>query len=224
MEIKISDLILYKNNQLIALAKPATIPVQPDKSEAKSLLDLAEIYAKTKLHIVNRLDRPASGVVIFAKNSKAVTKVNAQFQERTVTKSYLVVVGNLPKEPKATLTHFLKRNGKIKKAEVVKSVKEGGKKAVLDYEVLDSIERYHLLKINLHTGRFHQIRAQLGAIGSPIKGDTKYGFKRGNKDRSIHLHAWQLSIKHPVNGDLINLEAPIPDEVVWNAFDTTKIK
>lgn len=216
--MQISDQIIYKNNQLVAFNKPSGLACQADKTNDKSLLDLAEIYAKSKLHLIHRLDRPASGIVMLAKNKKSLAHLNLQFQNRSIQKTYLAVVKNHPPEQEAHLVHFLrkiqKQNRSIASDEEVKYSKKGE----LKYEVIDSIENYHLLKIDLITGRHHQIRAQLSAINCPIKGDDKYGFKRSNKDRSIHLHAWKLSFRHPVTNEQIILEAPIPDEVVWQAF------
>jgi 23S rRNA pseudouridine1911/1915/1917 synthase len=210
----IGDLVLYKNNQLIAFNKPATLPVQPDKSEDKSLMDLAKIYSKAEVHLIHRLDRPASGVVLFAKNKKALAALNEQFRNKAIEKTYLAVVKNKPDVDKGRLTHTLKKNKAGTKALLAKD----GKTAELEYEVIDSIDNYHLLKIKLITGRFHQIRAQLAEIGCPIKGDVKYGFKRGNKDRSIHLHAWKLSFTHPVSQEQETITAPVPKDNVWDAF------
>jgi len=201
--MNIGDLVLYKNNQLIAFNKPAGIPVQADKTKDKSLLDLAEIYTKSKLHLIHRIDRPASGIVLFAKNKSALSHLSEQFKARTTKKLYLAVVPNQPSEPKGQLIHHLKKNGKTNRSQVVNAEINGAKQ---------------LLTISLQTGRHHQIRAQLAAIKNPIKGDVKYGFRRGNKDRSIHLHSWKLSFEHPVSKEIVQLTAPIPEEVVWQAF------
>lgn len=217
----IGELVLYKNNQLLAFNKPAGLGVQADKTEDKALLNLAEIYTKGKVLVTHRIDRPASGVVLFAKTKGALRNVNAQFQERSIKKIYLAVVGKLPNdEEKGELTHFLLKNGKTNKSYVSKEERSGAKKAILSYELLESIDNYHLLKVELFTGRHHQIRAQLSAAGAPIKGDVKYGFRRNNPDRSIHLHAWQLHFNHPVSSERVELTAPVPDEVVWKAFKT----
>lgn len=217
--MQISNQIIYKNNQLIAFNKPAGLPCQSDKTNDKSLLDLAEIYAKSKLQLVHRLDRPASGVVLIAKNKKALAHLNAQFQNRTIQKTYLAVVKNHPPEKQGHLIHFLKKNQKQNRSTAHLEEVPISKKAELKYEVIGSIENYHLLKVTLITGRHHQIRAQLAAINCPIKGDDKYGFKRGNRDRSIHLHAWKLSFQHPVTDEKVTLVAPLPEEVVWQAFN-----
>ena len=216
--MQISEHIIYKNNQLIAFNKPSGLACQTDKTKDKSLLDLAEIYAKSSMHLVHRLDRPASGIVLLAKNKKALAHLNSQFQNRSIKKTYLAVVKNKPPKTQDQLIHFLKKNQKQNRSIAFLEEKKFTKKAELKYEVIASIENYHLLKIDLITGRHHQIRAQLAAINCPIKGDDKYGFKRGNKDRSIHLHAWQLEFLHPVTNDLVKLNAPLPDEVVWKAF------
>ena len=217
-QISISELVVYKNNQLIAFNKPSTMPVQSDKTGDKALLDLAEIYCKSAVYLIHRLDRPASGVALFAKNKKALAHLNQQFQDRKIEKTYLAVVKNRPSKDKDTLVHFLKKNGKSNSSKVVEEQSSGSKKAELSYELIGSIDNYHLLKIELKTGRHHQIRAQLAAIDCPIKGDVKYGFRRGNRDRSIHLHAWKLGFEHPVSTEKVILEVAPPDEVIWNAF------
>ena len=216
--MQISENILYKNNQLIAFNKPSGIAVQEDKTEDKALINLAEIYCKSNIHIIHRLDRPASGVVLFAKGKTALTNLNQQFKDRIIKKTYLAVVKNRPEADHGELTHYLYKQSNNKTVVLEKGAK-GSKEAILHYEVIGSIDNYHLLKINLITGRHHQVRAQLGAIGSPIKGDVKYGVKRGNRDRSIHLHAWKLSFKHPVTKIEEEIIAPVPDDSVWNAFE-----
>ena len=216
--MNIGDLVLYKNNQLIAFNKPIGLPVQNDKTGDKTLLDLAEIYTQSKLQLIHRLDRPASGVVLFAKNKIALANLNLQFQERKIKKIYLAVVKNLPKDKEGKLVHFLVKDQKKNTSFAFNEKKMNAKKAELNYRHLASSDNYHLLEIELITGRHHQIRAQLGAIGSPIKGDVKYGFRRSNKDRSIHLHAWKLGFKHPTSLQNVVVEAPVPEEVVWQAF------
>ncbi|MEM6699282.1 MAG: RNA pseudouridine synthase, partial [Bacteroidota bacterium] len=215
---QIGDLVLYKNNQLIAFNKPAGLPVQPDKTKDKSLLSLAEIYSKSKIQLLHRIDRPASGIVLFAKTQRATQSLNQQLQERTVKKTYLAVVKNKPSESNGTLIHYLKKLSKSKKSIALEEGTAGAKRAELEYQVLASSEQYHLLEIALKTGRFHQIRAQLAAIDCPIKGDVKYGFRRSNTDRSIHLHAWKMSFQHPVTKQLEKVVAPLPEENLWQAF------
>ena len=215
---KISDWVIYKNNQLIAFNKPAGIPIQPDKTEAKSLLELGEIYAKSKVFVIHRIDRPASGVILFAKSKKGLAQLNAQFQARTIQKTYLVVVKNPPAEEKGRLIHYLRKNEKANKTQVFEDPIKGGKEAILNYQVIGKSDNYSLLEIDLETGRHHQIRAQLAKIGSPIKGDVKYGARRSNKDRSIHLHAWKLRFQHPVTTETVELVADMPDDAIWDFF------
>lgn len=217
--MQITESVLYKNKQLIALNKPAGLPTQSDRSGDKALLDIAEIYTKSPLHLIHRLDRPATGIVLLARTKKGLAILNEQFQKRTIKKTYLAVVKNPPAEKKGTLIHYMLKSQKKNRAFAHDEEKPNSKKAELTYKVIASIDNYHLLEVNLVTGRHHQIRAQLAKIDCPIKGDERYGFKRGNKDRSIHLHAWKLEFRHPVTNDLVKLEAPIPDEVVWQAFD-----
>lgn len=220
----IGDWVIYKNNQLIAFNKPPGIPVQADKTGDKSLLQLAEIYCKSKLFLIHRIDRPASGVVIFAKNKKAVGLLNDQFKLRTVSKTYLSVVKNKPENEKGTLRHFLLKNQKLNKSAVVEEGTPNSKMAELEYETIGSSDNYHLLKMNLLTGRHHQIRAQLSAINSPVKGDVKYGARRSNKDRSIHLHSWKMSFKHPVSNEDVHLTAKLPADAIWDFFGNTLIE
>ncbi len=215
----IGSLVLYKNNQLIALNKPEAIPVQADKTGDKSLIDLAEIYTKSKLELVHRLDRPASGVVLMAKTKKAIAGLNAQFQAKTIGKRYLAVVKVPPPEESGTLIHYLRKDGKKNTTRVFKDQVAHSKEAEMRYKVIGKSEQYTMLEVELITGRHHQIRAQLAAIGSPIRGDAKYGFKRGNKDRSIQLHAWQLTFQHPVSKEKITLTAPLPESPIWKAFE-----
>lgn len=215
---KISDWILYKNNQLIAFNKPVGIPIQPDKTEEKSLQELAEIYAKSTIYIIHRIDRPASGVILFAKSKKGLARMNAQFQERSIKKTYLAVVKSAPEKTEGQLKHYLRKHAKTNKTQVFDEPVKGGKEAILNYKLIGKSDNYSLLEIDLATGRHHQIRAQLAKIGSPIKGDVKYGARRGNKDRSIHLHAWKLSFQHPVTSEAITLVADLPNEVIWQYF------
>jgi 23S rRNA pseudouridine1911/1915/1917 synthase len=217
--MEITENVLYKNKQLIALNKPVGLPTQSDRSGDKSLLDITEIYTKSPLHLIHRLDRPASGIVLFARNKKCLATLNEQFQNRTIKKTYLAVVKNPPPEKEGTLIHYMLKSQKKNRAFAHDEEQPNSKKAELTYKVIASIDNYTLLEINLVTGRHHQIRAQLAKIDCPIKGDERYGFKRGNKDRSIHLHAWKLEFHHPVTNDVVKLEAPIPAEVVWQAFE-----
>ncbi|MCB0594423.1 MAG: RluA family pseudouridine synthase [Lewinellaceae bacterium] len=218
-EFPIGGLALYKNNQLIAFNKPAGLPVQEDKTGDKALINLAEIYCKSKLHLIHRLDRPASGVTLFAKTTGALASLNEQFRERQVEKTYLVAVHEKPPKEADTLVHFLKKEGRSNRTRAFAEEQPGSKRAELSYRYLGSTDHYHLLEIRLHTGRHHQVRAQLAAIGCPIKGDVKYGARRANPGRSIHLHAWKLRFRHPVSGEWEEVAAPLPEEdPVWQAF------
>lgn len=214
---QIGHQVLYKNNQLIAFNKPATVPVQTQSAETPSLLQLAEKYCQHPVHLVHRLDQPASGVILMAKNKKALAHLNAQFQDRIVEKQYLAVVKELPPNSSGQLKHFLVRSSSNKSRAVDASHKDA-KEAILEYEVIGKSNTYHFLAIKLLTGRHHQIRAQLAAIKCPIKGDVKYGFRRSNKDRSIHLHAWKLSFTHPTTGEKETITAPLPSDPVWDAL------
>ena len=221
-EFPIGALVLYKNNQLIAFNKPTGLPVQGDKTGDTALSNLGEIYCKSKLFLIHRLDRPASGVTLFAKTPGALASLNEQFRLRQVEKVYLAAVQERPPKDEDTLVHYLKKNGRTNRTQVFDEEQAGSKKAELSYRYLGSTDYYHLLETRLHTGRHHQIRAQLAAIGCPIKGDVKYGAKRGNPGRSIHLHAWKLRFRHPVSGEWEEVVAPLPEEdPVWQAFRET---
>lgn len=218
-DFTISDLVIYKNNQLVAFNKPPGLAVQHDKEDQKSLHALGEIYTKGKLFIIHRLDQPAGGVILFAKNPNALVSLNEQFRNRETEKVYLAVVGAEPQEPEGILVHYLRKDGKNNKSYTLDMPEPGSRRAELAYKLLGSSERYHLLEVRLLTGRHHQIRAQLAAIGCPIKGDVKYGFRRANRDRSIHLHAWKLQFNHPVSGETVLLQADPPvGDPVWDAF------
>lgn len=218
-EFPIGQLVLYKNNQLIAFNKPAGLPVQEDKTGDRALINLGEIYCKSKLHLVHRLDRPASGVTLFAKTNGALVSLNEQFRQRQVEKTYLAAVQEKPPKDEDTLAHFLKKDGRTNRALAYGQEQPGSKKAELAYRYLGSTDHYHLLEVRLHSGRHHQIRAQLAAIGCPIKGDVKYGARRGNPGRSIHLHAWKLRFLHPVSGEWEEVVAPLPEgDPVWKAL------
>ena len=210
--------VLYKNNQLIACNKPPGIAVQPDKTGDLAFLQQVEAYCKHPLHVIHRLDRPVSGLILFAKSKTAMATMSAQFRSRKVDKEYLAIVRNPPPAQEGVLIHFLKKNEAKNLATVFETEQAGTERSELQYRVLGNSERYHLLHIRLITGRHHQIRAQLGAIGCPVRGDVKYGFQRNNPDRSIQLHAWRLAFDHPVSGERVQLEAPIPEDSIWAAF------
>ena len=167
--------------------------------------------------MVHRLDRPTSGVILFARTSKALSRLNAMFANREAEKTYWAIVQQTPDPESAKLLHYLKRNPKQNKSYAhIKEVPDS-KKAILNYTLIKQLDRYAVLEIDLETGRHHQIRSQLSAIGSPIKGDLKYGFDRSNKDGSIHLHARKLSLIHPVKKEPVTIVASPPDDVLWNA-------
>jgi len=216
--------VLFEDNHIIVVNKRPGDIVQGDKTGDKPLSEVVKSYLKEKynkpgnvyLGVVHRLDRPTSGIVLFAKTSKALPRLNKLFQEKAAQKTYWAIVKNAPPKKSDTLVHFLKRNPKQNKSYAhIKEVPES-KKAILEYRLLKKLDNYFLLEVDLHTGRHHQIRSQLSAIGSPIKGDLKYGFDRSNKDASIHLHARELKFIHPVKKEEIHIVAPPPDEVLWN--------
>lgn len=217
--------VLYEDNHLIIVNKRAGDIVQGDKTGDKPLSDVVKSYLKEKynkpgnvyLGVAHRLDRPTTGVIAFAKTSKALPRLNKIFAEKDATKTYWALVKQLPPKTEDTLIHWLKKNPKNNKSTAHDNEVTQGKKAILHYKVLKSLDRYHLLEIQLETGRHHQIRSQLSSIGCPIKGDLKYGFDRSNPDASISLHARGLSFVHPVSNKKIEVEAPLPEDPLWNA-------
>ena len=216
--------ILHEDNHLIIINKRSGDLVQGDKTGDTPLSDIVKGYIKKKydkpgavyLGVTHRLDRPTTGIVIFAKTSKALTRMNALFLNKKIAKTYWAMVKNKPSKSKDTLINWLKKNPKNNKSTAYKKEVDQSKKAILHYELIHSLDRYHLLEVNLETGRHHQIRCQLSTVGSPVKGDLKYGFDRSNPDGSIHLHARNISFIHPVNDQIITISAPPPNEVLWN--------
>ncbi len=219
--MNLTDCIVYEDDAFIAFNKPAMLPTQRDLTGDASLLEWADNYLGSKTFLLHRIDRPTSGIVLFAKNSEAAAAISQQFQNRETQKSYLAIVENAPLSIEADLTHFLVENKEKNKAYITESDKKQAKRAELHYILRGSSDRYHLLEIDLKTGRHHQIRAQLAAIGCPLKGDVKYGARRANKDRSIHLHAWQFSFWHPFLNKKIDLTASLPDDILWQFFNKT---
>jgi len=215
---RISDWVLLNNHHLIAFNKPAGLPVQPDKSGDQALNQIGAAYAHLSLRPIHRLDRPVSGVVLLAKKPTAQTVISQQFANGDVDKTYLAVVAERPAEDAGNLTHFLRESGPNNRTTIEASAGDGLRKAELSYRYLGGSERYHLLEVKLLTGRKHQIRAQLHAIGCPIRGDRKYGFKRSLPGGVIDLHAWKLAFNHPVSNERIALVAPPPARPVWAAF------
>lgn len=220
--------ILYEDNHIIAVNKRSGDIVQGDETGDTPLSDLVKAYIKEKyqkpgevfLGVVHRIDRPVSGIVLFARTSKSLSRLNELFKTKEITKTYWAVVKKKPVSDSGTLTHYHLKDEKTRKARLFDKEVAHSKKCMLHYRWLASSDHYHLLEIQLETGRFHQIRAQLAKIGSPIKGDVKYGFERPNENtRSIHLHARKISFIHPVKNEPIELTAPVPDEKIWQFFE-----
>lgn len=221
---------LYEDNHIIIVNKAPGEIVQGDKTGDKPLSDIVKDYLKEKynkpgevfLGVVHRLDRPVSGVVVFAKTSKALTRLNDMFRKGEVHKTYHAIITKTPTlqntENPVLLTHYLTRNEKQNKAYAFNKEVQGSKKATLDYQVLQTSDRYALLQVNLHTGRHHQIRCQLSSALAPIKGDLKYGAPRSNPDGSICLHARKVTFIHPVSKQEISISAPYPQLPIWSIF------
>ena len=218
--------ILHEDNHIIVVNKRVGDIVQGDKTGDKPLSDVVKEFIKDKynkpgevfLGVVHRLDRPTTGIVIFAKTSKALTRMNELFKNRETQKTYWAIVKNKPQKSEDNLVHFLKRNEKNNTSKAHLKEVPDSKIASLNYKTIKELNNYFALEIDLHTGRHHQIRAQLSAIGSPIKGDLKYGFDRSNPDGGIHLHARKLIFVHPVSKENLIIIAPVPNDVIWNAI------
>ena len=220
--------VLYEDNHLIIVNKAVGDLVQGDATNDVTLLDDIKNYLKVKynkpgnvfLGLVHRLDRPTSGAIIYAKTTKALSRLNESFKERETVKKYWAVVDNMPRCQEETLEHYLVRNTTSNKSVAMNSPRRGAKKSSLTYKVIGKSDKYTLLEIDLHTGRHHQIRAQLAAINVRIKGDLKYGFPRSNKDGGIHLHAREISFMHPVKKERVTVVAPCPkNDPLWKYFD-----
>ena len=217
--------VLFEDNHLIVINKRVGDIVQGDKTGDTPLSEVVKQYLKEKynkpgnvyLGVVHRLDRPTSGIVLFAKTSKALPRLNKLFSEGNTRKMYWAVVQKMPKNQQEMLTHWLVRNPKQNKSYAHDKEMPNSKKAVLAYNILKKLDNYYLLEIDLKTGRHHQIRAQLAALGCYIKGDLKYGAGRSNKNGGIHLHARSLELEHPVKKETIRFVAPPPEDPVWNA-------
>ena len=220
--------ILYEDNHLIIVNKNCGEIVQSDLSGDLSLEQTVKDYLKKKydkpgeafLGVVHRLDRPVSGITMFARTTKALLRMNEMFQKKLIKKTYWAVVKNLPPDEEGTLIHYLVRNTKTNRSYAHLTECSGSKKAILHYRRVASSDRYHLLEIDLESGRHHQIRCQLSAIGCPIRGDLKYGYPRSNPNGGISLHARQIQFQHPVKDEEINLVAPVPDDPFWKIFFT----
>lgn len=219
--------VLYEDNHIIAVNKTCNEIVQGDKTGDTPLSEIVKAYIKEKynkpgevfLGVTHRLDRPTSGVVLFARTSKALTRLNEMFKSHEqIRKTYWAIVQGCPKVPEARLENWLTRNEQLNKSFIAKPGAKESKLAILSYKSLVRGEHYTLLEINLETGRHHQIRCQLAAIGCPVKGDLKYGAKRSNPDGGICLHAWKIEFIHPVSKEYICITAPVPDDALWRAL------
>ena len=218
--------VLYEDNHLIAVNKPCGVLIQGDKTGDEPLADMVKAYikkAKNKpgdvyLGIIHRLDRPVSGVVLFAKTSKALVRMNKMFADRETKKVYWAVVTKRPKEEKGRLIHWLRKNHEKNRSKAFNNEAKHTKRAELTYKVLRAVDRHTLLEVYPKTGRHHQIRVQLSKMGCSIKGDLKYGASDNNPDASIHLHARRLEFMHPVKKEQIKIEASVPLENLWQEF------
>jgi 23S rRNA pseudouridine1911/1915/1917 synthase len=218
--------VLYEDNHIIAINKKPGDIVQGDKTGDAPLSDFVKQYIKYTanksgevfLGTVHRIDRPVSGIVLFAKTSKALARLNEMFQKKEITKTYWAVVKNKPPQTAGKLEHFLLKDEVRNKSKAHINHVKNSLPSVLEYKVIASSEKYFLLEINPHTGRHHQIRAQLSAMCCAIKGDVKYGFDRTNDNASINLHARSVNFMHPVKKEIINIEAKPPEDNLWNAF------
>ena len=218
--------VVYEDNHIIVVNKTSSEIVQGDKTGDTPLSDIVKQYLKEKYNkpgnvfigVTHRLDRPVSGLVVFAKTSKALSRLNEMFKNSAVRKTYWAIVKNRPEKDEGELVHFLVRNEKQNKSYAYDREVPHSKKAILHYRVIGQSENYYLLEIDLKTGRHHQIRCQLAKMGCPIKGDLKYGFPRSNPDGSICVHARKVGFVHPVSKENIELEAPVPEGNLWNGF------
>lgn len=220
--------VVYEDNHIIIVNKTASEIVQGDKTGDTPLSETVKQYLKEKyskpgnvfIGVAHRLDRPVSGLVVFAKTSKALSRLNEMFKNSEVKKTYWAVVKNLPREEEGELVNYLVRNEKQNKSYAYDKEVPGSKKAILHYRLIGRSQNYYLLEIDLKTGRHHQIRCQLAKMGCPIKGDLKYGSPRSNPDGSICLHVRYIRFVHPVSKEPIEVEAPVPPGNLWNGFET----
>jgi len=218
--------ILYEDNHIIIVNKRSSDLVQGDGTGDEPLDDIVRAYIKEKynkpgdvfLGVVHRLDRPVSGCVVYARTSKALSRLSELFRTREVKKTYWAIVSERPPAEEGTLSNYLKKNEQQNKSYVYDKEVKGSKLAELSYRVLARSEKYYLIEVDLQTGRHHQIRAQLAAAGCPIKGDLKYGSKRSNEGGGISLHSRRVAFVHPVKNEEIKIEAPLPDDRIWKLF------
>ena len=219
--------VVYEDNHIIVVNKTSSEIVQGDKTGDTPLSEMVKQYLKEKYHkpgdvfigVTHRLDRPVSGLVVFAKTSKALPRLNEMFRNGEVKKTYWAIVKECPKETEGELVHYLVRNEKQNKSYAYDKEVKNSKKAVLHYKLIGHSQNYYLLEVDLKTGRHHQIRCQLAKMGCPIKGDLKYGSPRSNPDGSICLHARTVQFVHPVSKEEIRLTAPVPEGNLWNGFE-----
>ena len=219
--------VVYEDNHIIVVNKTSSEIVQGDKTGDTPLSETVKEYIKVKynkpgnvfLGVTHRLDRPVSGLVVFAKTGKALSRLNEMFRLGEVKKTYWAIVKECPKELEGELTHWMVRNEKQNKSYAYDLEKPNSKKAILRYKLIGHSQNYHLLEVDLQTGRHHQIRCQLAKMGCPIKGDLKYGSPRSNPDGSICLHARRVTFVHPVSKEVIDITAPLPSGNLWNGFD-----
>lgn len=214
----IRDYILYQDHHVLVANKPAGMPVQDDLSKDPSLHKLLQAYCKRDLHLCNRIDRPVSGIVLFAKSKDDAALLNEQNAYNSMDKEYLALVEKKVIDPSGKLENRLQKSSKYKKSYV--STDETGDLARLEYRVLNEMDHYLLIRVSIKSGRFHQIRSQLAHAGIPIKGDVKYSARRSNKDRSIGLHAWKINFTHPTTHQEISFTAPIPLNDIWPVVQT----
>jgi len=219
--------VLYEDNHIIIVSKTTSEIVQGDKTGDKPLSETVKEYIKEKYNkpgnvfigVAHRLDRPTSGIVIFARTSKALPRLNDMFKNKEIKKTYWAIVKNRPEKDEGTLKHYLVRNEKKNRSYAYDVEKPDSKLAILHYKLIGKSDKYNLLEIDLETGRHHQIRCQLSKIGCPIKGDLKYGAERSNPDGGISLHARMVSFIHPVSKELIEVVAPVPEDNLWKALE-----
>lgn len=219
--------VLYEDNHIIIVNKSVSEIVQGDKTGDKPLSEIVKDYIKEKynkpgnvfLGVTHRLDRPTSGIVVFARTSKALPRLNEMFKNKEVSKTYWAVVKSRPKQEEGTLKHYLVRNEKQNKSYAYDMEKPNSKQAILHYKLIAQSDKYYMLEVDLETGRHHQIRCQLSKIGCPIKGDLKYGADRSNPDGGINLHARKISFIHPVSKEKIEIVAPVPEDNLWQALE-----
>lgn len=223
--------VLYEDNHIIIVNKTTSEIVQGDKTGDKPLSEIVKEWIKEKhnkpgnvfLGVTHRLDRPVSGVVIFAKTSKALSRLNEMFRTKQIKKTYWAITKNTPKMPEGTLRNYLIKNEKQNKSYAYDTEKPGTKLAILHYKLIGHSEKYNLLEVDLETGRHHQIRCQLAKMGCVIKGDLKYGADRSNPDGGISLHARKVSFVHPVSKEPIEVTAPVPDDALWKALEAGQL-